>query len=1147
MANLILSGDIELRTSERLTDAEDGGGEMSGNVVVDGVVHQVFGPVSESDRVAGRISLRELYLHIDTPHDGTYYGANCIIDEPPTDPNVGVLAFDTGQSGDERTQAKEYIESYAVRGPRSNMHPIGTQLAGQMQIAAYTEVGSPLPEVGEVYFLYVETGDFIGRQQSVKVSSVTSSQVTFYYNITSFTATQILFGITQALAYDFPGSDPTPTKGGDTWIRISQVSDSARYYGITTVPSEATTGSLELNLESIWGQLLPGTVAEIPVVDSKLSLSSHQVNAGSHTIDVSENSQSFAESINLNNRGLIYIHTMLPIPSVGSAIVSYRSQGKWYNLIDDGVGALRGADTSYGVGSINYTTGTGQITLGSLPDIGSSIIWQWGSSVHYVLRTEASISPIETLIEIGEPIVAVSLTITYMLNDVQTVATTDAAGFITGTGLGGHVVASTGDVYLFWSSTPDFGSSFELAYNAVVIVSEFIDGGWAGEEGPISFTLGQSPIVPGSLRLEYATTSLTHGGFTLDYTTSTGSGGYGLSARESTVTQLTTRTNQNTVFMNDSADGYIGIAGTVNYATGAVYLDPTPYFAPDIYYDGEWYPDTDSKLKLTNDYIKASYILDTAVPAVRTITLPIPDFTITFGNELIGDKLVPFSLRFTWNNQTYRDYGNGTIYRHASPWTTQTTDVHYAGTVDYTTRKVTLTDYVGGPGAIAVLSCLTRLGDWTANYFYARAPGSPLRPGSLYIQATKTNGTLLSAIADATGVIETTEMHGVVDQEMGIISINFGKYVLDSSLTADEKTLPWYNPANILGNGTIWYPTDVYPDTVRINAVVLSYLPLDPEELGLDPVRLPSNGKVPIIRSGYRLTLHHADTVNVGTPVAGSTASCGRTRVARVRLLDSSGRRIPDDRFYPGEYVLYSTLSTQDKALFQWWQINQDGYVWWPSSQDLDAGIVQFADPLDLTGYTTPLTLEHTIEDSFLCTSVDISGYITINRALTHDFPADSYLSSQMFWGDTFARYANLFSQATWTGVWSQTQIGDSTTGQYNDVIYPLVVTNSGAIEEEWRITFTSTTDFVVVGQRYGQIAIGSIATDLSPINPATSTPYFLMRYQGWGAGWAVGNTIRFYTVGPRAFWLARTVSPGPATGDIDSIRVALRGDSTPL
>jgi hypothetical protein len=250
---------------------------------------------------------------------------------------------------------------------------------------------------------------------------------------------------------------------------------------------------------------------------------------------------------------------------------------------------------------------------------------------------------------------------------------------------------------------------------------------------------------------------------------------------------------------------------------------------------------------------------------------------------------------------------------------------------------------------------------------------------------------------------------------------------------------------------------------------------------------------------------------------------------------------------FPGHYAAFSSLSSGDQANYLWWEIRDDGTVWVPSSMDLDQGLVELASPLNLTGYIQPLKLYHTIEDAVMITGTDVSGLINCNRALTHDYTAnDSFLSSQLYIGDLHARYINLFSQSTWTKVWSDSMIGDATAGKYNDVLYPVLVTNDGVIEERWRLTFTSTTAFSVYGERSGLIAVGDINSDCNPMNPVTNNPYFSIDHRGWGSGWSIGNTVRFNTLYPGAFWAARCISPGVATGAADSIGIAFRGDSEP-
>ena len=77
-------------------------------------------------------------------------------------------------------------------------------------------------------------------------------------------------------------------------------------------------------------------------------------------------------------------------------------------------------------------------------------------------------------------------------------------------------------------------------------------------------------------------------------------------------------------------------------------------------------------------------------------------------------------------------------------------------------------------------------------------------------------------------------------------------------------------------------PRAVDPSTINYSAVAFSYLPLNADILGIDPVRLPSDGRVPIYRAGDVVVILHLQTNAPATPTLnGSTGSyelsCGRT------------------------------------------------------------------------------------------------------------------------------------------------------------------------------------------------------------------------------------------------------------------------------
>ncbi len=158
------------------------------------------------------------------------------------------------------------------------------------------------------------------------------------------------------------------------------------------------------------------------------------------------NMQTAAWDVTAESRSGTVVFILDPVAAPGSLSIHYMAQGKWYVLRDDGAGALRGADTAYGSGTINYATGSVVVTLGALPDMGSSIIAVWGTRLVDMDRSGASVKAIMRLENIdtgvdakGNPraIARGNLTITWTGSDLLTkTATDDGAGNLTGDATG---------------------------------------------------------------------------------------------------------------------------------------------------------------------------------------------------------------------------------------------------------------------------------------------------------------------------------------------------------------------------------------------------------------------------------------------------------------------------------------------------------------------------------------------------------------------------------------------------------------------------------------------------------------------------------------------------------------------------------------
>jgi len=197
-----------------------------------------------------------------------------------------------------------------------------------------------------------------------------------------------------------------------------------------------------------------------------------------------------------------------------------------------------------------------------------------------------------------------------------------------------------------------------------------------------------------------------------------------------------------------------------------------------------------------------------------------------------------------------------------------------------------------------------------------------------------------------------------------------------------------------------------------------------------------------------------------------------------------------------------------------------------------------------LTGFTPPIAARHRIEQMLLITDVQINGEISIAAPLVRDFPIGSQLSGALPFGDVFARVEHVFDQYTWSGEWSDTLIEDQTAAQFNDIDYPIEVLNEGAVNDRWRINFTSSSAFQVISENLGVIGTGTTGSDVSITNVLTGLPYFVIRKEAWGLGWPVGSQLRFNTVAAApGFHIARVILPG-ATLEGDSFDLAFRGDA---
>ena len=823
--------------------------------------------------------------------------------------------------------------------------------------------------------------------------------------------------------------------------------------------------------------------------------------------------QSSEVPVTLESRSQSYVGTVNPVPQPGTLSISYMAQGRWYVLSDGGNGSLKGLDASYGAGTINKNTGAFVVTLGALPDVGSALILTWNVPTQETQQPQAALKASQALQlspPEGKAVQPGSLSISWEYGGTKT-ASAATSGMLSGAATGSLSVAQN-RLDFAPNVLPSVGTQITVSYVAGPKQEDAFAHPSRNGTGTLPVTATLGAIEPGSLEVEWNT-----------LTDTAGLGAYTFAQLQEMGIAISIWRDPTQIARDDGGGNVVlngASIGTVNYATGEVIFNPDvtiriprPNYSlgAAIAGTGRWrlnyggisyvtapslYPNDES------GYVKLRYNSAGATNNQTETFQFAPSFKLVPG---VNAQVVTGTVLLTTSGaQPWGDNGQGALREFTpSGWVTR-------GTINYLSGEVALTSWTAGvTNAITRASCVTTVGENISSEFVFRTGAAPLRPGSLSIQYARAVGGTQNVTAGIDGKIEATGINGSVDYETGLVRVRFGTTVT----AAGNESEPWYAADRVGTDGKIFRPEPVAASSVRYSAVAYSYLPLDADLLGIDPVRLPSDGRVPIFRPGGFAVVGH--TGKITTSVSnGQTIDCARVRLSRVRVVGHDG----------------SVINT--------------GYT-----ADLEAGTVTFT---NVTGFSQPVTVEHRIEDMAVVRDVQINGEISFTRPLTHEYPlanpgdpaSGSFVSSALVAGDLFARVSLVFDQATWSGAWSDALSGSSSTATFNNTQYPIRVTNRGAVTERWIVRFTNSTAFEVIGENVGVIATGNTSTDCAPNNPATGVPYFHLPALGWGNGWATGNVLRFNTIGAQfPVWVVRTIQQGPESVPDDNFTLLIRGD----
>lgn len=521
----ITNSDLKIFKSQRMTDNSDGGGRITGNEVLQGQSNAIFPDISEVDTAYGRVAMRLIYPAVHTTGTDEFFGSRFVIIDLPQEESVDCLCFKAEGDAETREQARARLERYLIKGPMWNGWLYDNHGEGLRSVTVAQLPDTNLPPIGKTLHLVESEGQPGEKSQYVQVTDVDVTEAVFEDGKGQYTRWVVRMDITQALKESFTGHPATADKmrsgptdfDGIARVRDTTVAEAAQFKGVHPLEEDIEVADLQCKVDSIFSQLLPAARAETPMVSQVLNPEIiRSISAGSRTVDVAQQAHTLAQQVTAENRGFNWVKTLAPIPAPGTLTVAYLFNQKWYSLKDNGAGTLEGTQGA-GTGNINYTTGACNVTLGARPDVGSQVIFIWGSPVHFNVRVgngDIDTTP-EITHSVEEPIKPGTLVLTWLQGGSTKTASANSAGVISGdaTGWCNH---ATGEFLIKLLAMPDSNSSLGIEYNRDDGGGGHIFSGLVESGGMVVINAG-TPIAPGTLSAEWVLTSATRWDETRSY------------------------------------------------------------------------------------------------------------------------------------------------------------------------------------------------------------------------------------------------------------------------------------------------------------------------------------------------------------------------------------------------------------------------------------------------------------------------------------------------------------------------------------------------------------------------------------------------------------------------------------------------------
>ena len=211
--------------------------------------------------------------------------------------------------------------------------------------------------------------------------------------------------------------------------------------------------------------------------------------------------QSYAVPVTQNNQSTNWTGVLVPTPAPGSLSISYMSQGKFYELKDDGSGQLKGSSASFGSGRINYETGSWLLTTGALPDVDTPILLLWGTPIVTFVRSNLGVEKAAFKFDLSRLGIASGVTATWLLEGEPKTAISNAQGKFTGDATG-DINYALGIGKIIPNKLPQKNTQFTVTYSYGVALTQSKSDITPDGSQKLTFTIGTgAAIQPNSVEL----------------------------------------------------------------------------------------------------------------------------------------------------------------------------------------------------------------------------------------------------------------------------------------------------------------------------------------------------------------------------------------------------------------------------------------------------------------------------------------------------------------------------------------------------------------------------------------------------------------------------------------------------------------------